>query len=132
MRDDYTGPPERCRSWLPIVASHDRNQHLRTRIKPHTGWSVSPCRCACSRVPAYAAARRLRAPLCTSFTWGGEHHWDASAGWVQNATRATSRIPSHSDADLRRNTKPGLGKRWIAIDLRDCLRIVVGLPLPQL
>ena len=94
--------------------------------------SISLCRCACSRVPAFPPARRLRAPLCTSFTWGGVHHWDACASWVQNTTRVTSRIPSHSDADLRRNTKPGLGKRWIAIDLRDCLRIVVGLPLPQL
>src|SRR5580658_1353781 len=84
---------------LLIVASHDRNQHLHTRIKPYTGWSLSLCRCACSRVPTYTPPRRLRAPLCTGFTLAGEHRWAACAGWDQNATRAHSGIPSHSDAD---------------------------------
>ena len=117
-------------SWLPFVAGNHRNQHRHTRIKPHIDLSIPHRRRACSRILTYTSSPMRRAPLCTGFILGSKHRWPACAGWNQNTTCTRSRIPSHLDADVRRNTQPGLGK-CIATDLRDCLRIVAGIWSPQ-
>ena len=52
--------------------------------------------------------------------------------FVDGDTKVPKSKARFSGYILSSNTRPRLGKRWIAIDLRHCLRIVAGLPQPQL
>ena len=69
-------------------------------------------------------------PFGTDFALRGERRWAACADWVRNAPFVCGRVPLILTLTFG-PPEPGLGQRWIAIDLCSFLRIVAGFPSSQ-